>query len=416
VAGNSPNEPNNTKAKPAADAPAFLSPEIWRRICEASFDIVFVIDRDGSILFANQAFCDTVAIDATEICQKSIHILIEEIREEKESEEDMLQSSSVARMLQMGLVKSLSLHLIAASGDLIPILLTASPIELSGDGTKGVVCIAKDLSVERQRDQQVIALRERLNHSVLASMAQVSGGIAHEINNPLAVITGRLRQMEKVLAEEKPDLQSIAMSIANMQAHAARIAFVVSTLRTLSRDSSHDKPSEANATTMILDVLGLFRDRAENYRIRIDRAAQVDLDIRTQQVRLKQALFQVVSNAMTAAANTSAAAPWVRVESKLVIGDRIEIAVTDCGNGIPMELREKIFQPFFSTQDPGKGQGIGLTTARATVEALGGKLFLDTGCTNTRFIIQIPITMADSPEDEVSGDSHPDESMRHRAS
>jgi len=375
-----------------------LSPDIWRHVCEASFDAVFLVDRQGFVLFANQTLGTTVNRSPNELVQKNINELFYELKKEHETEDDLLHHSSMAGLIRKGLVKSQSLHLMGDDTNLVPVLLSTSPIDLDGNGHAGVLCIAKDMRAERQREKKILEIQERLNHSVMESMAEIAGGIAHEINNPLAVITGRLRQISRALSETAPDLASIQSSIQNMQTHATRIAFVVSSLKTLCRNASSDMQSQCDVADLINDVIGLFQDRATEENIRIEKNFLADSIILVRQVQLKQALFQIMSNAISAASQYPA--PWIRVESSQSSDNFIEISVTDCGTGIAEPLREKIFHPFFSTRDTGKGQGIGLPTARAIIDSHGGTLLLDSHSVNTRFVIRLPsINQASSPID-----------------
>ncbi|WP_369676835.1 sensor histidine kinase, partial [Enterococcus faecium] len=71
-------------------------------------------------------------------------------------------------------------------------------------------------------------------------------------------------------------------------------------------------------------------------------------------------------------------------------GDAVEFAVTDSGRGIPMAIREKIFDPFFTMKAVGKGSGLGLSLARTIVVDHGGSLVIDETCPHTRFVVRIP--------------------------
>ena len=80
---------------------------------------------------------------------------------------------------------------------------------------------------------------------------------------------------------------------------------------------------------------------------------------------------------------------WVKLEVKIT-DTRIDFIVTDSGKGIDKDIADKIFQPFFSTKEVGKGTGIGLSISKGLIEAHNGHIFLDSSSQNTRFVIQLP--------------------------
>jgi signal transduction histidine kinase len=82
---------------------------------------------------------------------------------------------------------------------------------------------------------------------------------------------------------------------------------------------------------------------------------------------------------------------WIELAVSATAERMVQISVTDCGNGIPAAIRDKIMNPFFTTKPVNKGTGLGLSISRSIMEDHGGKFYLDTECAHTRFVLELPM-------------------------
>jgi signal transduction histidine kinase len=105
-------------------------------------------------------------------------------------------------------------------------------------------------------------------------------------------------------------------------------------------------------------------------------------------VQIAQVLLNLIRNSCDAIER--GAEKWIRI-AVTRLPDSIEISVSDSGRGIPENVREKIFQPFFTTKEVGRGTGLGLSVSKGIVEAHGGTITLDTKSTHTRFVVTLPL-------------------------
>lgn len=111
------------------------------------------------------------------------------------------------------------------------------------------------------------------------------------------------------------------------------------------------------------------------------------LQVECRETEISQVLLNLLSNAYDVVEKLEE--KWVRLSVK-DLGDRVSILVTDSGKGIPPEIRAKIFQPFFTTKEIGKGTGLGLGISTRIIENHGGTLSVNAECENTQFVISIP--------------------------
>ncbi|MEK7357890.1 MAG: ATP-binding protein [Bdellovibrionota bacterium] len=241
--------------------------------------------------------------------------------------------------------------------------------------------------IESQRTKLAVSAR-------LASLGEMAGGIAHEINNPLQIIVGHAAVMNARLArgEVKPD--EIATSFNKISATADRISRIVKGLRTVARDGDHD-PFQVTAPVLFVnDAMALCSEKMRRHDIKIDvdLAALDDVYIPCRSVQISQVILNLLTNAYHAV-EVVAGEKWIRVESAQST-NWIEIAVVDSGGGVPATLKDKIFQPFFTTKEVGVGTGLGLSLSLSIARDHGGTIELDTTCANTRFVLRLPRTQA----------------------
>ncbi len=221
--------------------------------------------------------------------------------------------------------------------------------------------------------------------SKLSALGEMAGGVAHEINNPLAII----QMTAKALLDEKnPEQKVIDERLNSILKTVGRINKIVLGLIAFSRDGSADPKQVVKVSQIIEDTLALcqVRFRVDGVKISVESDGS-DASILCKAVEISQALLNLLNNARDAV--SGAEKKWLTIRSRS-LGEQVEIAVIDSGPGVPTEIREKIFQPFFTTKDVGAGTGLGLSVAFGIIESHGGKLTLDTHAPNTTFVITLP--------------------------
>lgn len=232
--------------------------------------------------------------------------------------------------------------------------------------------------------------RKSVQSSKLASIGEIAAGVAHEVNNPLTIIFGFIRMIEEELKSKEINRESIGQAVETIKQAASRAAKIVTGLRDFSRDGATD-PFEDLRVTEVLDMaLTLCRERFKKSGV------ELKLDLRTQKyihcrrVELSQVFLNLIMNAFDAVKTLEK--PWIQVITQEV-PDFIEISFTDSGPGIPENIREKIFQPFFTTKRFGSGTGLGLSIAKSIINNHRGDIFYDPSSSFTRFIVRLPKEM-----------------------
>jgi len=253
-------------------------------------------------------------------------------------------------------------------------------IEGAGPSHPGVVMLIEDLT-------DLGNLEAELAHSDrLASVGRLAAGVAHEIGNP---VTGIASLAQNLRHEDDPTV--IGESVEEIIDQTRRISDILRTLKSFSRGSRHLQQRETFALSDAVDeAIHLLRLTHKHDGIRFEGSCPAGIVLTGNRQELSQVLVNLLSNA------ADASKPGDRVDllARANAGEAI-IEVMDQGQGIPDELRETIFEPFYTTKPTGQGTGLGLSLAYKIIEDHGGTLTIDsqTGL-GTRVIVTLPVTEA----------------------
>ncbi|MGE0173289.1 MAG: ATP-binding protein [Oligoflexales bacterium] len=232
-------------------------------------------------------------------------------------------------------------------------------------------------------------LDQLLEANKMASLGRMAGTIAHEVNNPLAIVIGKARQLVEIL--EESDDRALAIKFAKVIDETAhRIVRIVNGMRAVSRQSERDAFVREDLRKIIEGSVAICEAKFKfaDIPLAIPKFGK-KIEIQCREAEISQVLINLLSNAFDAIETLDER--WVNVDMKQTGSEWVDIAVTDSGKTIPDDLREKILEPFFTTKCPGKGTGLGLSVSKGIVEDHGGQLYLDDSSPNTRFVVRLPV-------------------------
>ncbi|MCG6966383.1 MAG: PAS domain S-box protein [Chromatiaceae bacterium] len=249
-------------------------------------------------------------------------------------------------------------------------------IEGAGPSRPGMVMLIEDLT-------DLGNLEAELAHNDrLASVGRLAAGVAHEIGNP---VTGIASLAQNLRHEDDPAV--ISQSIEDIIEQTHRISGILRTLKSFSRGSRHLQQRETFPLCEVIDEAAhLLRLSRKHDGIRFDASCPQEIVLTGNRQQLSQVLVNLLSNA------ADASQPGDRVDllARGSSGEAI-IEVMDQGQGIPDELRETIFEPFYTTKPTGQGTGLGLSLAYKIIEDHNGTLTIDSQAgLGTRVIVTLP--------------------------
>lgn len=238
------------------------------------------------------------------------------------------------------------------------------------DVTKGVL-------LQEQLEQQHVQL---MQSAKLASLGEMSAGIAHEINNPLAIILGNIQLLSKF----KNDEGNFTAKVDTISRSVARIEKIVKGLKKFSRSSSGLIRKLHSLDEIVNESLMLTQIKANLDSVLISADVQKDLFILCDSVEIEQVIINLINNSIDAIKHLKE--KWIKV-----VGyshqNTIVLQIIDSGFGMPLEVEQKIFQPFFTTKSVGEGTGLGLSITKGILDHHEAKIFINKKLQNTCFEI-----------------------------
>jgi signal transduction histidine kinase/ligand-binding sensor domain-containing protein len=277
----------------------------------------------------------------------------------------------------------------------------------------------KELEQAREIEKAYTELKstqaQLIHAEKMASLGELTAGIAHEIQNPLNFVNNFSEVSSELLDEMHEELEKgefdeaksiasdIKQNLEKIHHHGKRADAIVKGMLQHSRTNTGQKElTDVNALAneyLRLSYHGLrARDKSFNASFEMDFDPKLP-KVEVVQQDIGRVLLNLINNAFYAVnekakANDTDYKPTVTITTKN-LGDKIEISVTDNGNGIPEEIKNKVFQPFFTTKPTGQGTGLGLSLSYDIVKAHGGELRVETKeGEGTIFIVQLNIQSA----------------------
>ena len=221
-----------------------------------------------------------------------------------------------------------------------------------------------------------------IHNSKLASIGEVSASIAHEINNPLAIIDGGLRLLDKVRTDEDKFNDKVGVLVKSTQ----RISKIINTLRKFSRNSYEMNRVVVDLENLIDEVLIFTEIKVKNFGVKLDLDFQKGIKVFIDELELQQVLINLIDNSIDATKDQKK--PWIKIKA-FEQNKSIYIQVIDSGLGVSPEIESRIFQPFFTTKKVGHGTGLGLSICKNILEQNGASIYLNKLNENTCFEIRL---------------------------
>lgn len=242
---------------------------------------------------------------------------------------------------------------------------------------------------ELEKTKQELAHEQvKLVHSSrLASLGEMAGGLAHEINNPLAILMLGLESVEQMMTKNPDDKTAARMQ--TMKKAVLRISKIIRGLRHFSQQGESLPFEQISARSIIDETLEFFSERIKKSEAQLRVEGDLDLRIRARPVQASQVLLNLLSNSLEAMSLSERKEILVEVREDK---DKILITVTDSGPGLPPAVRERLFQPFVTSKEPGQGMGLGLSISKGIMKEHQGDLVYRSDCPCTTFQMEFPRT------------------------
>jgi two-component system, NtrC family, sensor kinase len=242
-------------------------------------------------------------------------------------------------------------------------------------------------------DQKKAASDEvAMQSSKMAALGKMAAGIAHEINNPLAVIGEKAGWMKDLLGMEdvagSENFQELMDAVNKIEYHVVRAKTVTHRLLGFAR-RMEPMAERINVNEILDESIEFLKNEARYRSIEIQSNYAPDLPLTTtDQAQLQQVFLNIINNGIDAIGKEG----QIIINTRTTKNNEISIEISDNGPGIPKDVLQKIFDPFFTTKEVGKGTGLGLSISYSIIEKLGGRIMVASEAgQGTTFTIYLPV-------------------------
>ncbi len=343
-----------------------------------------LIRGDGVWLRVNRTFCQMTGYNESELISRCGDITHPEDR----AEESRLFSRILSGETAVGSLEERYLH---KQGQVICVLLSIAAVEWDETGRPvHLVAHVLDLTERKRVEQELETSRaQMLSTSRLSALGIMAGGIAHEINNPLAVIHASAENMVRMAESGAVEVPAVLRNSLRITHTADRISRIIRSLRHVAREGRADEFRATPVRRIVEETRELCTERFRAHNVRLSVSPiDPDLVVNCRETQICQILLNLLQNAFDALVELEGDR-WVELDVSDSPGWVI-FSVIDSGPGIPLEHRERIMEPFFTTKPVGKGVGLGLSISKSFALEHGGTLELDQGSPRTCFRLKLP--------------------------
>jgi two-component system sensor kinase FixL len=359
------------------------SEQRFRAVVQAVPSAILLVDDRGMITLANAQAETAFGYRREELIAKPVEMLIpERFRVPHVGLRSAYAEDAQARAMGAGR----ELLACRKDGGEIPVEVALSPMPAE-EGLFVLVSVV-DVTERRNVERATARQRDEVAHlSRVAMLGELSGSLAHELNQPLMGILSNAQAAQRFLAADDVNLDEVREILDDIVADDRRAGEVIRRLRALlKRGEVQHAPLDIG--NVVDDVLRLTRNDLMNRDVAASAELAPDLPtVLGDRIQLQQVLLNLVINACEAMAGVPGT-PLVHIRARCADGAGVEVSVSDRGGGIPPGDLERIFEPFVTTKE--HGTGLGLSICRTIIAAHGGRLWAENDGAGATFRFTVP--------------------------
>ncbi len=366
---------------------------LLKALLDAAVEAIVISDELGEILLFNRGAHKLFGYTEEEVQGRNVRLLMaDHDRAHHDRYMESYLSTGQRKIIGIGR-EVIGRH---SRGEEFPIHLSVG--HTSVDGRQLFVGIMQDLRPRNRLKSQLKEERRNISdlQQTLASvhrtstLGEMSAGIAHEINQPLAAMSTFADAGRRLLAKDPPDAERLNYALQQIGEQARRAGKVVERIRALSRrEETPRSPRQINEVIRELMELAELEARDSGTPIVLELADNLPL-VDIDPVQIQQVLLNLVRNGLESMVRPSQISQGLQVISEQV-EDEVRVAVVDHGTGVSEDQRERIFEPFHTSKP--SGMGVGLSICRTIMRGHGGRLWCEENpAGGSRFVLALPLT------------------------
>jgi two-component system NtrC family sensor kinase len=348
-------------------------------VLQNSTDIIFMTEITGLLVSFSKGAEKALGYAMEEVIGRPVR----DLSEDAESFEALMAKSRLK-----GNVSAPEIHFRHKNGTRVHCHISLMELINREDNRVGTIGVCQDITRWKKLQEDLVQIDR------LAEMGRIASGVAHEINNPLAIINEASGWAEEVITDAKglnpDDREELKETVRKINLQTRRCRNITHKLLDFVRDSA-PKRAEFDIHSLLKDTVDLLRPELKHTAIEVEFAfSQESLPITSDPRLLEQVFVNLVTNAIHAVLENGKGNGHIKIQT-IRTDSGVDVSIEDNGGGIPEEARASIFTLFYTTKPPGKGTGLGLSICRNIVKNLGGELSYQSKIgAGTTFTISIP--------------------------
>ena len=354
-------------------------------LLDAAVDAIITIDHQGIIETMNRAAEDLFGHDAADVIGRNISLLMPP---EVAQAHDGYIAKFLATRVPHVIGRGRDVDAMRRDGSHFPARLSVGRVP--GSEPPRFVGFVHDLTGQRAVEADSRRSQARLAQVArYAAMGEMAAGIAHELNQPLSAIATYAQACDRMLDGPAPEIPEIHGALKQIASQALRAGEIIRRLRHLVGNRETERvASDVNEVVQELATLAGVDTRHNDITLLFEldpQAGKVSID----RVQVQQVLLNLLRNAIESLDGLTGEHRRIVISTRRVDAEDVEICVRDRGPGVPPEVAERMFEPFYTTKDSGTGLGLAIsrTIARAHHGTLGHRPHAPTGA---EFFLQLP--------------------------
>lgn len=256
----------------------------------------------------------------------------------------------------------------------------------------GASTLSLFMEVMKERHEKMMkeVIKERndqlFGQSKYSELGMMSAGIAHEINNPLAIIQAKTTQLLRIYRDRNRE-KEMADGLQQVLFTSERINRTIQGVREFVHQDDRMPDEDISLKHLVDDVLAFCGQRMKNHGVNLRFYGLENYTVRGHKIQLEQVILNLLNNSFDAIEFLPD--KWIEM-SVHETPESLQMYFKDSGAGIPPEVASRMMEPFFTTKDVGKGTGLGLALARGIAEKHGGSLVYISNTPHTTFMFELP--------------------------
>lgn len=352
----------------SSEAELQASGERFRAVVEAAPNAMLLVDARGQISLANAQAESLFGLHRDVLVASNVERLIPD-RAGSSHEAHRRDFAAESRPRAMG--SGRDTHALRSDGSEVPVEVFLTPMR--GAEPSMVLVSLVDISERRLNERRAATQRDEIAHlSRVAMLGELSGSLAHELNQPLAAILSNAQAAQLLLARDPPQIQTVAEILADIVTSDRRAGAVIERLRSMLRKEDM-KHAMLDLNHVAEESLQLMHSDLLDRRVTVDTFFAQDLPrVSGDRVQLQQVMLNLLINGCDAVSGRGHEAQ-LQIRTRVTERGSVAIAISDNGDGIAPQDIERIFEPFVTSKP--HGIGLGLAICRSIIEAHGGRLW-----------------------------------------